>query len=85
MFQFNGAMCTSKFPASFKFANVTLVFKQGFRNQKITIGQSASSLLSQKYLKSLFVALYFRITLIIFFRNFNVVLEKLIVSNIVFF
>ena len=27
-------MCTSKFPASFKFANVTLVFKQGFRNQK---------------------------------------------------
>ena len=33
-FQFNEAICTSKFPASFKFANVTLNFKQGSRNQK---------------------------------------------------
>ena len=27
-------MCTSKFPASFKFASVTLNFKEGSRNQK---------------------------------------------------
>ena len=34
MFQFNEGICTSKFPTSFKFANVTLVFKLGSRNQK---------------------------------------------------
>ena len=34
LFQFNEAICTSKFPACFKFANVTLVFKKGSRNQK---------------------------------------------------
>ena len=32
--QFNEAICASKFPASFKFANITPVFKQGSRNQK---------------------------------------------------
>ena len=32
--QFNEAICASKFPASFKLANVTPVFKQGSRNQK---------------------------------------------------
>ena len=32
--QFNEVICASKFPASFNFAKVTLVFKQGFRNQK---------------------------------------------------
>ena len=51
-FQFNEAICTSKFPTSFKFAHVTPIFKQRSRNQK-DIGQSASYLLSQKYLKSL--------------------------------
>ena len=33
-FQFNETICSSKFPTSFKFANVTPVFKQGSRNQK---------------------------------------------------
>ena len=51
-FQFNEAICTSKFPTSSKFAHVTPIFKQRSRNQK-DIGQSASYLLSQKYLKSL--------------------------------
>ena len=32
--QLNEAICASKFPASFKFANITPVFKQGSRNQK---------------------------------------------------
>ena len=32
--QFNEAICSSKFPATFKFANVTPVFKQGTRNLK---------------------------------------------------
>ena len=32
--QFNETVCSSKFPTSFKFANVTPVFKQGSRNQK---------------------------------------------------
>ena len=32
--QFNETICSSKFPKSFKFANVTPVFKQGSRNQK---------------------------------------------------
>ena len=32
--QFKGTICSSKFPTSFKFANVTPVFKQGSRNQK---------------------------------------------------
>ena len=32
--QFNEAICASKFPASFKFANITPVFKQGSKNQK---------------------------------------------------
>ena len=32
--QFNEAICSSKFPATFKFANVTPVFKKGNRNQK---------------------------------------------------
>ena len=32
--QFNEAICASKNPAFFKFANVTTVFKQGSRNQK---------------------------------------------------
>ena len=32
--QFNETICSSKFPASLKFANVTPVFKQGSRNQK---------------------------------------------------
>ena len=45
-----------------------------------TIGQSASYLLSQKYLKTLFVD-NFPTTLIIFFRNFTVVLEKAKVRN----
>ena len=34
MFQFNEAIRTSKFPTSFKFVNVTLVFKLVYRNQK---------------------------------------------------
>ena len=34
-FQSNKATFTSKFSASFKFANVTLNFKQGSRNQKL--------------------------------------------------
>ena len=55
LFQFSEAICTSKFLAFFKFVNVTPNFKQGSRNQRITIGQSASYLLSQKCLKSLFV------------------------------
>ena len=38
--------------------------------KRITQGQSASYLISQKYLKSLFVD-NIQITLIIFFRNFN--------------
>ena len=32
--QFNEVICSSKFPATFKFANVTPVFKKGNRNQK---------------------------------------------------
>ena len=32
--QFNEAICSSKFPATFKFANVTPVFKEGIRNLK---------------------------------------------------
>ena len=32
--QFNEVICSSKFPATFKFANVTPVFKQGTRNLK---------------------------------------------------
>ena len=32
--QFNEAICSSKFPATFKFANVTPVFEKGNRNQK---------------------------------------------------
>ena len=32
--RFNEAICASKFPASFNFAKVTPVFKQGSRNQK---------------------------------------------------
>ena len=32
--QFNEAICSSKFPATFKFANITPVFKKGNRNQK---------------------------------------------------
>ena len=32
--QFNETICSSKFPATFKFANVTPVFKQGTRNLK---------------------------------------------------
>ena len=32
--QFNEMICSSKFPSSFKFANVTPVFKNGTRNQK---------------------------------------------------
>ena len=32
--QFNEAICASKFPAPFKFANIIPVFKQGSRNQK---------------------------------------------------
>ena len=36
--QFNEVICSSKFPATFKFANVTPVFKKGSRNQK-DIGQ----------------------------------------------
>ena len=32
--QFNDAVCSSKFPATFKFANVTPVFKKDNRNQK---------------------------------------------------
>ena len=34
--QFNEAICASKFPVSFKFANLTPVFKQDSRNQKDT-------------------------------------------------
>ena len=32
--KFNEAICSSRFPATFKFANVTPVFKNGDRNQK---------------------------------------------------
>ena len=32
--QFNEAICSSKFPATVKFANVTPVFKKGNRNQE---------------------------------------------------
>ena len=32
--QFNETICSSKFPATFKFANVTPVFKKGNQNQK---------------------------------------------------
>ena len=32
--QFNNAISATKFPTSFKFTNVTLVYKTGYRNQK---------------------------------------------------
>ena len=32
--QFNEAICAAKFPASFRLANITPVFKQGSRNQR---------------------------------------------------
>ena len=35
-FQFNEAICTSKFPTSSKFAHVAPIFKQRSRNQKPT-------------------------------------------------
>ena len=67
--QFNEAICASKFPASFKFANVTLFSHKVQELKMIIIGQSFY-LLSQKYLRRLFVD-NFQVTLITFFRNFN--------------
>ena len=77
----NEAICTSNVPASFKFANITPALNKVLEIKRITIGQPACYLLSPKYLKSLFVD-NFQIKLIIFFQNFNGVLEKAIVSNI---
>ena len=37
--QFNESTCSSKFPATFKFANVTPVFKKATEIKKIIIGQ----------------------------------------------
>ena len=39
--QFNEAICASKFPATFKFANLIPIFKQSSRNQKKTYKQTA--------------------------------------------
>ena len=82
--QFNETICSSKFPTSFKFANVTPVFKQVSRNQKDNLDQSTSYESFQKYLENL-SADNFQIILIIFFRSFNAVLEKAIANSIVYF
>ena len=78
----NKAISASKFPASFKFAKVTTAFKQGSRNLNDNYRPISILPIILKYFKSLIVD-NFQITLIIFFRNFNVVLQKGAVRNIV--
>ena len=51
--QFSEAICSSKFPATFKFANVTPVLKKGNRNQKDNYRPiKVFYLLYAKYLRS---------------------------------
>ena len=67
--QFNEGICSSKYPESFKLANIT--------------PKSILPIIS-KIFESL-CANNFQIMLMIYFQNFNVVVEKDLVHNIVFF
>ena len=72
-------MCSSIFPASFKLANITPVFKVGFRNQKdnyrpISIPPSIAKIFEKLISQQLWN----------YFQNFIVVSGKVLVLIIVF-
>ena len=82
--QYNEAINSSKFSNSFKFKHIASTFKQGSTNQKdIYKPISILPLISKIFQKLIYKGLS-RITLTIFFRNFNEVLQKDTAHNIVF-
>ena len=83
--QFNEAVDSSKF-ADFFLSLQTLqqYLSKVHEIKRKTTGQSVFCLLFQKFLKRLFAG-NSQITLIIFYQNFNVVLEKATALNIVSF
>ena len=83
--QFNEAVDSSKF-ADFFLSLQTLqqYLSKVHEIKRKTTGQSVFCLSFQKFLKRLFAG-NSQITLIIFYQNFNVVLEKAITLNIVSF
>ena len=82
--QFIEGVCSSKFPESFKFANITPAFKRGSRNLKGNYRPISILPVTSKKFEKL-MCNNFQIILIIYFQNFNVVFESYLARNIVFF
>ena len=82
--QFNEAICASKFPASFKFANVTPIFTQGSRTQKDNYRPIILPIISKIFEKVICRQLSSHFDNILSKFQY-VVLEKAIARDIVFF
>ena len=80
---FNKSLENGKFPNCLKLANMTFSKKVHVR-QKTTIDQSVFSLFFQRYLKGYLVD-NFQSSLIIYYLNFNVVLEKVMELKIEYY
>ena len=78
---FNESINSCKFPSILKHANVTPVFKKGYRGSKETIALLAHYLLSRRFLKKYYVnnLQYLQIKIS---KNISVVLERATVRNI---
>ena len=80
-FSFSKPLENGKSPNCLKLANITPAFKKVYVHQKITVDHLVFSLFLQWYLKGCLVD-NIKSSLIIYYLNFNVVLERVMELNI---
>ena len=84
-FYFKKALENGKFPNCLKLANMThQLSKKGHVHQKINIDQSVFFLLFQRYVKGCLVD-NLQSSFMIYYLNFNAVLERVMELNIVYY
>ena len=83
-FYFNKALENGKFPNCLKLANITPVFKKGARTSKNNYRPVSILPVFSKIFERLLLD-NFQSSLIIYYLNFNVVLERVMVLNIAYY
>ena len=83
-FYFNKALENGKFPNCLKLANITPVFKKGARTSKNNYRPVSILPVFSKIFERLLLD-NFQSSLIMYYLNFNVVLERVMVLNIAYY